>query len=191
MRQILRHIDDDALRRGAEQTLDDFEDHALPNFVAMRTQVIHSDLNPENLLIEPADHDVVAGVIDFGDMLRAPLIVDVAICAAYLGTTEGNPLTNIAEFLLGYNSVVALELEEIDLLFDLIRTRLTASVSILSWRASMRGPDDPYLAGAVASEGGAAAFLRILTQMPRENARQIFRQICASGAADHGAMSGD
>ena len=82
---------------------------------------------------------------------------------------------------MGYHSVVPLELAEIDLLFDLIKTRLVASISILSWRESLRGADDAYLAGAVASEGDAAVFLRILLQLPRENARQIFRQICASG----------
>jgi Ser/Thr protein kinase RdoA (MazF antagonist) len=187
LRRILEHIDDEALRRGAAQVLDDFETLALPQFATLRSQVIHSDLNPENLLIVPGDHDVVAGVIDFGDMLRAPLVVDVAIGAAYLGATDGNPLASIAEFLVGYHSVVPLELAEIDLLFDLIKTRLAASVSIMSWRASLRGADDPYLAGAVASEGSAAGFLRILLQLPRDNARQVFRQICASGPADDNA----
>ena len=38
----------------------------------------------------------------------------------------------------------------------------------------------PYLAGAVASEGDAAEFLQILLQMPRDYARQTFRQVCAS-----------
>jgi len=180
LRRILEHIDDEELRRGVATTLDDFESHALGHFASLRSQVIHSDLNPENLLVESANRDLVAGVIDFGDMVHAPLIVDVAIAACYLGSTEGNPLQHIADFLLGYHSITPLELAEIDVLFDLIRTRLAASISILSWRASMLGADDPYLAGAVASEGEAAAFLRILLQMPRDNARQIFRQVCAS-----------
>ena len=180
VRRILQHITDKELRREAAQTLDDFAAHALPQFGDLRSQVIHSDLNPENLLIDPGDRDRVAGIIDFGDMLRAPLIVDVAIGASYLRATEGNPLAEIADFLAGYHSVTPLEIPEIDLLFDLIKTRLTASIAILSWRASLRGADDPYLAGAVASEGDAAAFLKILLQLPRENAQQIFRQICAS-----------
>ena len=180
LRKILEHITDNDLRRRAAQTLDDFEAHALPQFADLRSQVIHSDLNPENLLIDPGDCDNVAGVIDFGDMLRAPLIVDVAIGASYLRATEGNPLAEIAEFLVGYHSVTPLEIPEIDLLFDLIKTRLAASISILSWRASLRGADDPYLAGAAASVGNAAAFLEILLQLPREYAQQVFRQICAS-----------
>lgn len=181
LRRILEHIPHKELRRGAAQTLDEFEAHALPNFGDLRSQVIHNDFNPENLLLDPGDHDSVAGVIDFGDMLKAPLIVDVAIGASYLRATEGNPLAEIAEFLVGYHSVTPLEIPEINLLFDLIKTRLAASISILSWRAALRGADDPYLAGATASEGAAAEFLKILLQMPRENAQQIFRQICASG----------
>ena len=180
LRRLLPHVTEQTLRQGIAQTLDDFEAYALPQFGDVRSQVIHSDLNPDNVLIDADDCSSVAGVIDFGDMVKAPLIADVAIGASYLRATEGNPLAEIAEFLAGYHSVTPLEISEIDLLFDLVKTRLAASISILSWRASIRGADDPYLAGAVASEGNAAAFLNILQQMPRENAQQIFRQICAS-----------
>jgi Ser/Thr protein kinase RdoA (MazF antagonist) len=87
------------------------------------------------------------------------LIVDVGIGASYLRLMNGNPLAGIAEFLAGYHSVTPLEIAEIDMLFDLVRTRLAASITILSWRASMRGEDDAYLAGAVPAEGSAARFV--------------------------------
>lgn len=180
LRRILEHVPDEELRRDIAQALDDFEAFALPRFGELRSQVIHSDFNPDNILIAADDIECVAGVIDFGDMLQAPLVVDVAIGASYLCALEGNPLARIAEFLSGYHSVTPLERLEIDLLFDLIKTRLAASVAILSWRATLRGADDPYLGGAVASEGSAAEFLKILTQLPRASAQQTFRQICAA-----------
>ena len=180
LRRILEHVPDQDLRWDIVQTLDDFEAHALPQFKDARSQVIHSDLNPENVLIDPDDRTCITGVIDFGDMIKAPLIVDVAIGASYLRATVGNPLAGIAEFLVGYHSVTPLEISEIDMLFDLIKTRLATSVSILAWRATLRGVDDPYLAGTVASESGAAEFLKILRELPRENVQQTFRQICAS-----------
>ena len=180
LRRILEHVPDLDLRQGIARTLDDFEAHALPHFKDVRSQVIHSDFNPENVLIDPDDHSSVAGVIDFGDMVKAPLIVDVAIGASYLHVVEGNPLAKIAEFLAGYHSITPLEISEIDLLFDLVKTRLAASIAILSWRTALRGGDDPYLAGGVASEGNNAMFLQVLLEMPRANARQTFRQICAS-----------
>lgn len=180
LRRILEHVPDEELRRGIAQVLDDFETFAVPRFDEVRSQVIHSDFNPDNVLIDANDNESVAGVIDFGDMLKAPLVIDVGIGASYLRALEGNPLAGIAEFLSGYHSITPLELIEIDLLFDLIKTRLAASVAILSWRATLRGPDDPYLGGAVASEGSAAGFLKILLQLPRASAQQTFRQICAS-----------
>ncbi len=180
LRRILEHVPDRDLRRDIAQTLDDFEAHALPQFKGARSQVIHSDLNPGNVLIDADDHSSITGVIDFGDMLKAPLIVDVAIGASYLRATTGNPLAGIAEFLVGYHSVTPLEISEIDMLFNLIKTRLATTITILSWRATLRGADDPYLRGSVASESGAAEFLKILRELPRENVQQTFRQICAS-----------
>ncbi len=180
LRRILEHVPDLDLRQRIARTLDEFEADALPHFKDVRSQVIHSDFNPQNILLDPDDRSSVAGVIDFGDMLKAPLIVDAAIGASYLHVMEGNPLAGIAEFLFGYHSVTPLEISEIDMLFDLIKTRLAASITILSWRAVLRGANDPYLAGGVASEGNAAEFLKVLLELPRENARQTFRQICAS-----------
>ena len=184
LRRILEHVPDRRLRQGIAATLDDFEVHALPVFGEIRCQVIHSDLNPENVLVEAGAPDRVAGIIDFGDMLKAPLIVDVAVGASYLRVLEGNPLSKIAEFLSAYHAVTPLERVEIDMLFDLIKTRLAATITILSWRATLRGADDPYLQGAVASESSAAEFLKILLELPRNNARQIFRQTCASSGAE-------
>lgn len=180
LRKILKHVPDPPLQQAIAQTLDEFENRALPRFGELRCQVIHSDLNPDNVLVDEDDPERVAGVIDFGDMLKAPLVVDVAIGASYLRTLEGNPLSRIAEFLSAYHSVTPLELTEIDLLFDLIKTRLAATITILSWRATLRGSDDAYLAGAVASESSAANYLKILLELPRESAQQAFRQVCAS-----------
>ncbi|MDX1403983.1 MAG: phosphotransferase [Woeseiaceae bacterium] len=183
LRRILDHVDDRKMRATVAATLDDFESCALPGLGSLRTQVIHSDLNPENVLIDTDDGSRVAGIIDFGDMLKAPLIVDVAVACSYLRTLDGNPLARIAEFLSAYHSVTPLELEEIDLLFDLIKTRLAATISILAWRASLRGADDAYLREAVASENSAADFLERIQELPRDHARQTFRQVCASQAA--------
>jgi hydroxylysine kinase len=183
LRRIVEHVPHQVLRQGIAETLNDFEAFALPYFDGVRSQVIHSDFNPDNILIDADDRSSVAGVIDFGDMLKAPLIVDVAIGASYLRAMEGNPLAGIAEFLAGYQSVTPLEISEIDMLFDLIKTRLAASVTILSWRAALRGADDPYLARTVVADRSAAEFLKLLLELPREATQQTFRQICASVAS--------
>ena len=187
LRKILEHVPRPQLRQDIAKTLDEFEAFALPRFSELRSQVIHSDLNPDNVLVDVEDPEEVAGIIDFGDMLKAPLIVDVAIGASYMRVLDGDPLSKIAEFLSAYHKVTPLDLAEIDLLFDLIKTRLAATVTILSWRVTLRGAEDPYLRDVLASEGNAAKFLKILLGMPREHARRVFRQVCAS--ADAGTMS--
>lgn len=183
LRDLLEHVQDRKVAGEVAATIDDFETHALPKFPALRSQVVHNDFNPDNVLVHASDRNTVAGVIDFGDMLLAPLIADVAIGACYLRVAAGNPLTLIVEFLAGYHEVCPLSTAETDILFELIQTRLCASIVILEWRSAARGADDPYLEKLNEGELSARAFLHRLREIPRQNAQQIFRQVCASIAA--------
>ena len=183
LRRLIEFIRDPDVARAVDHTLSDFERFAAPVMPGLRAQVIHSDLNPDNLLVNPDNSDEVAGVIDFGDMLHAPLVADVAIGCSYLRVADGNPLSLISEFMVGYHGVTPLEHAEIDILFELIHARLAASICILEWRLSSRGSDDPYLANLESGERSAGQFLRRLREIPREHAIQVFRQVCASAAS--------
>jgi hydroxylysine kinase len=180
LRQLLKYAKEDMAAQAVVDALNDFERYALPEFSSLRTQVVHSDFNADNVLVDAKDTNKVAGVIDFGDMLKAPLIADVAIGASYLRSPTGNPLSLISEFVAGYHAVERLESAEIDILFELIQARLCASIVILDWRAAMRGADDPYLEKRQDGEGSASCFLCRLREIPRNSARQLFRQVCAS-----------
>ncbi|RLA25241.1 MAG: hypothetical protein DRR11_21015 [Gammaproteobacteria bacterium] len=183
VRKLLQHVPGEATSQLVDVTLCEFEELALPLFPTLRAQVIHNDLNPDNVLIDPQNQDAVTGVIDFGDMLQAPLVIDVAVAASYLRQLDGNPLALIAEFVAGYHSVVALTNAEIDILFTLIKTRLAVSIGILHWRAALRDENDPYLASMLIAESSAEVFLQRLVEVPRENAIRTFRSVCAS--VDH------
>lgn len=180
LRVLLQHVADDAARDLVSAVLDDVERHAIPVLGQLRSQVIHSDLNPDNVIVDSLDEDRVAGVIDFGDMVAAPLIADVAVGACYLRVADGDPLRLAASFVAGYHGVVPLTKDEIDVLFDLIQARLCASIVILAWRASLRGPGDPYLDKLAAGELPAAVYLSRLREIPRDSAIRFFRQVCAS-----------
>jgi Ser/Thr protein kinase RdoA (MazF antagonist) len=180
LRQLLEYVEDENIASATGDALDDFETFALPALAGMRSQIVHSDFNADNVLVEATDPDKVAGVIDFGDMLHAPLVADVAIGASYLRAPVGDPLRLIAEFVAGYHSVEPLEIAETDILLELIQARLCASITILDWRAAVRGADDPYLEKLVKGEASAGRFLCRLREIPRESARQLFRQVCAS-----------
>lgn len=179
IRKLLPHVDDDGTRKLLQDTLDEFEAHAQPSFDSLRWQVIHNDANPGNVLATP-DGRQVAGIIDFGDMLRSPLIIDLAVAAAYLRVLDGNPLTLITELIAGFHSMTALTRPELDVLHILIKTRLATTVAILAWRESLRAEDDAYLQDAATAERTALTFLRLLAEIPRKNAQQVYAQVCAS-----------
>lgn len=182
VRKLLQYVPGQSASQLVDVTLREFEDLALPLFPSLRAQVIHNDLNPDNVLVDPQNPDKMIGVIDFGDMLHAPLVIDVAIAASYLRQLEGNPLALIAEFVSAYHAVVPLTSAEIDILFTLIKTRLAVSIAILHWRAALKDENDPYLANTLNAESSAEFFLQRLVEIPRENAIRTFRSVCASAA---------
>jgi Ser/Thr protein kinase RdoA (MazF antagonist) len=180
LRDLLAYVRSAEVGAIVSAALDAFEAHVVPVMSRLRKQVIHSDMNPDNVLLDRPGGEVVSGIIDFGDMLEAPLVADVAIAGSYLRAPSGDPLSLIAELLAGYHGVRPLQGREIDVLFELVLARICASIAILDWRAATREGDDPYLAERVDGVGSAEQFLIALQEIPRGHARQVFRQVCAS-----------
>jgi len=187
LREILSHIKNETTRNLVETVLEDFEKNALTIFDSIRWQVIHSDMHAYNIIVSERNADKVAGIIDFGDMLLSPLIVDLAVAASYLRggksflrVVDGDPLSLITEFLYGYHQEIPLKRIEISILHDLIKTRLAATISILDWRASFRDKDDAYSKANSGEKLVAELFLKKLSEIPRENATKIYTQVCAS-----------
>ncbi len=171
LRGIVAHIGDAAERDRVRRVLDDFEKRVAPQSTPLRRQVIHNDANPANILLttgSDATPQRVAGIIDFGDMVHAPLINDVSVAAAYLRAPADDALRFIAPLVAGFDETTPLGKEEILLLFDLVRARLATTICILWWRLSARGPEDPYRHAALANESGAGHFLAALDAMGRD-----------------------
>lgn len=99
------------------------------------------------------------------------MIFDVAISAAYLRAGDGDALALIAPFIAAYHSVLPLQVDEIELLFDLVRARLATTITLLYWRLSARAEKDPYREKTLRSEGGAARFLSALDELGRDTFR--------------------
>lgn len=135
LRELLGNIQEKNNRVLVERALDGFDTRIAPAFPRLRRQVIHNDLNPFNVLVDPAKPDFIVGILDFGDIVKAPLVHDIAIAASYHVGAADNPLQPVAEMLSGYRKAVALESPEIELLPDLIATRLAMTVLITEWRA--------------------------------------------------------
>lgn len=168
LRELLHHIDDVDLRARVTRVLDDYEQNVVPARARLRTQVIHGDANPGNVLL--SENGV--GFIDFGDMVRAPLVFDAAIAASYLRVLDGDPLQLIAPLVAAYDAVLPFAALESDLFFDLVRARLATTVTLLYWRLAARDEADPYRQKALAEESGAALFLQRLDVLGRNRFRE-------------------
>jgi hydroxylysine kinase len=177
LRKLLAHIEDARRRSLAEHAMTIFEDNVLPNIPKLRAQVIHNDLNPYNVLVDPADHDRVAGILDFGDMVHAPLVNDVAVGAAYQLSDAKDPLDTAAEFIAGYHAIIPLEPVEIDLLPDLIVTRLLITVAITGWRAECYPENRAYI---LRNNPLSWAGIERFADLPRRQATQALQRACQS-----------
>jgi len=151
VRPLLARIGDNAAdprRQLATAALDRYAARALPHLPALRRQPIHNDLNVHNLLVDPADADRIAAVLDFGDMVEGPVLQDLAVACAYQLDATAEPaamLADIAAFVAAYDSVNPLRDEEFELLFDLMLARLVMIVAISAWRAARQPENAPYL----------------------------------------------
>lgn len=166
LRGLLDHIVDPNIRLSVDRALRDFETVVKPKLGSLRCQVIHGDANPGNVLTDFCRHRVT-GFIDFGDMVRAPLVFDVAIAAAYLRTEDNDLLDLIAPFVDAYNTTKPLENVEMALLFDLVRARLATTITLLFWRMGARHHDDPYRKKTLDEEAAAIDFLDALDALGR------------------------
>jgi Ser/Thr protein kinase RdoA (MazF antagonist) len=108
----------------------------------LRLAPIHNDVNDHNLLLD--ERGAIAGIIDFGDLLRSYLVAELAHCAAYLMLEAPDPLTVLGELRAGYITAYRLHDAEEAALLDLVRLRLCLSVSI-SARQAVQDPDSRYL----------------------------------------------
>lgn len=133
IRPLARFIRDTRLRAMVERVLDDFEAVALPRLRDLPAQLIHNDISPKNLLFHGGDPIEVSGIIDFGDVVHSPRIVDLGIAIARFASPNA-PLTSVAPLVLGFSEVLPLDALEVRLLPCIVRTRLAMRVAIWSWR---------------------------------------------------------
>ena len=172
---LVEHIPSADHRSLVTRRIQHFERAVLPLLSALRWQVIYNDLNPGNVLLDPRDPERVTGIIDFGDMVYSPLVADVAVAAAYQLRHTPDPFDAAAQLACAYHRVVPLEQREIDLLFDLIATRLALAVIITAWRASLYPHNRRYI---LRNAGSHCDFLKRFEQMSGDDVRNRLRASC-------------
>jgi hydroxylysine kinase len=122
-----------------------FNEHVLPRLSSVRTQVIHNDYHLYNVLVDPQEQANITGIIDFGDMLQAPLVGEVATAAAFHMVGSADPFEGAAQFVGAYHAVLPLDEQEQDIVADLMATRHLITALISNWRAARYPENHAYI----------------------------------------------
>jgi Ser/Thr protein kinase RdoA (MazF antagonist) len=121
-----------------------YAETVLPQRESLPRQVIHNDFNPYNILVDPQDHARITGIIDFGDMVEAPRVNDIAVALAY-HLAGDDPAGALGAILRGYSAHVQLDARECAVLPVLIMARVATTILVTEWRAASMPENSAYI----------------------------------------------
>ena len=161
MRSLAVDVEDTARRAMVEGIFEGFGERVLRRSDKLPMSVIHNDANDWNVLVGERDGQRrVTGLIDFGDLIHSWTVGELAIAMAYAMFDKADPLVAGAAMVRGYSTERPLVDAEIDVLFDLVLTRL--AVSLVSSASNKKlDPENDYL---TVNERPAWALLERLLQ---------------------------
>ena len=138
----------------------------------LRAQVVHNDINPLNVLVDPTDATRVSGVIDFGDITHTALIADVAVAAAELIPHDcrdaPEACESVREVARGYHESMPLQAQEVAMLGTLVAARLVMNVVVHEWHVRHNRANDHH---APLAADYIATRLAIAARLPAEGLR--------------------
>ena len=175
LRPHTSHIADSADRMNVEQVLDTMQAEILPRLRRLRHQVIHADAHAQNMLTDAHMPQSITGILDFGDMVFAPLVTGIAIAADLERAAPDELMMSLCALVAGYDRVIPLEEDEIDLIYDLVLARLAATSAIIAWRKEMT-PDQPAYLHEY--EAPCLESIANLLRIGREKVRDELRAAC-------------
>jgi len=193
LREFADYLADAATRNLAVRALDALGVR-LGELRGLRSQAVHGDCHPRNLLLDDAGEACV-GVLDFGDMIHGPRVLEPAVAMAEFLAEGICPLEHLAEILGGYATLQPLTAAEVEPLFELVTARLATNLLIHAWRtrhdpAGAREVEDSVLRAA---EGLAALYRmgRAPVSLAWHRAAGTAREShAATGRAPPGATAG-
>ncbi len=174
-------IEDPERRAAATAILTHFRDALLPRLRACPRQVIHNDANDYNVLLD-ADGQV-SGLLDFGDMVETYRVIEVAVASAYALIGSDDPFSVIGALAAAYHAENPLTEAEVDLIFDLVRTRYAVSMAMAA-RQIRDNPENTYL---LVSQDDVWRELTRLARQNRALAIACIRDACGLAPIAHAA----
>lgn len=139
------HIEDEVARAQVNAIMERMETAVLPQLATLRHQIIHNDAHASNTLVDRNNPEVMAGLLDFGDMIFGPLVLEIVIAADPVRIPAADRVASIAALVAGFDDAFPLEAKEIDLIYDLILARLAINACIVAWRKAMTPEQPAYI----------------------------------------------
>ena len=171
-------IESAALRKLVEEVCAALEKR-MPALRALRSQAIHGDCHGHNLLVD-AEGVAISGILDFGDMIHAPLVLEPAVAMSELLTDDLAPLDALSLLLRGYAQRQPLEAADVEVLYDLIAARHAVTVLVHAFRGRQEDRGASVLDRSALL---AARSLDVLMQAGRDSLTKTWHDAADSSAA--------
>jgi len=145
MRPLLEWVSDRDDASMATWIFDQFDAHVATRVGGLDTQMIHGDFSPFNVVVDPASEEFVTGIIDFGDVVRSPIVFELSVAVAnQIGADERRPWATALDIVRGYHRERPLAAEEVSLLAITGPARLLLRALIFGWRAALHPDSRDY-----------------------------------------------
>jgi 4-aminobutyrate aminotransferase-like enzyme len=151
---VLPQVQPPEVRRLLSNALDPLH-QLLVQLRGLRSQAIHGDCHGRNLIVND-EGDACVGIIDLGDMIHAPLVLEIAVTMGEFLVDGVASLDALPQLLAGYANAQPLERADINVLYDLITARIAIGVLIQTWRERNCGAGAGLGAGAGAGADSLA-----------------------------------
>lgn len=149
---------DEGRRALASEVFAAFRERVQPHLATARTQVLHGDFSPHNVVVDSATEGYVTGVIDFGDIMRGPVVFDPAVMLGnHLLSAPRAPWPHARDLLDGYRSVFPLNDQEVALVAVASVARVTLRALLATWRIERGSDRADYVRQHAAHDWGRVA----------------------------------
>jgi len=172
LRPFLEHVADARTRELVAAQLDTFDGQTGPKMRSLRQQVIHNDLNSDNVLVANDDTDLVTGILDFGDVVFSATVADVGLAMSYVidvGRPERDAWLNPYALANAFHAHQPLTDQEWELLPALVRARLSQRLLLGSWLSATNPDNAEYTSRTL--ESATIALALIHDRDPHEGLR--------------------
>ena len=111
------------------------------NINNLRFSLTHGDANNYNLVVK---NNLISGLLDYGDMIYAPTINDLAVSLAYVLMNKEDLYSSLKNVVISYHKVFPITFDEIFSLITLVKARLTITV-VMAEKQRKKFPNNKYL----------------------------------------------